>query len=92
MKADIGLARVAQLPQEETERRWRDTTPQWPIMHAQLLGVTRDQLMAKHKANHVQVAYAPDVQAAQKALAAKAACLQALGLEVFICGTESGLN
>jgi len=92
LKADIGLARVAQLPQEETERRWRDTTPQWPIMHAQLLGVTRDQLMAKHKANHVQVAYAPDVQAAQKALAAKAACLQALGLEVFICGTESGLN
>lgn len=92
LKADLGRARVVQLPQEETERRWRDTTPQWPIMHAQLLGVTRDQLMAKHKANHVQVAYAPDAQAAQKALAAKAACFQALGLEVFICGTESGLN
>jgi hypothetical protein len=61
-------------------------------MHAQLLGVSRDQLMAKHKANHVQVAYAPDAQGAQKALATKAACFQALGLEVFVCGTESGLE
>jgi L-fucose isomerase-like protein len=92
LKADIGRAHVAKLPQEETERRWRDTTPQWPIMHAQLLGVSRDQLMAKHKANHVQVAYAPDAQGAQKALAAKAACFQALGIEVIICGTESGLQ
>ncbi|UJR35260.1 hypothetical protein I4U23_028024 [Adineta vaga] len=92
LKADLGRARVVKLPSEETERRWRDTTPQWPIMHAQLLGVSRDQLMAKHKANHVQVAYAPDAQGAQKALAAKAACFQALGIEVFICGTESGLD
>ncbi|CAF0815533.1 unnamed protein product [Adineta steineri] len=92
LKADIGRARIVELPKEETERRWRDTTPQWPIMHAQLLGVSRDQLMAKHKANHVQVAYAPDAQGAQKALAAKAACFQSLGIEVFICGTESGLE
>ncbi|CAF1665671.1 unnamed protein product, partial [Adineta ricciae] len=92
LKADLGRARVVELPKEETERRWRDTTPQWPIMHAQLLGVSRDQLMAKHKANHVQVAYAPDAQGAQKGLAAKAACFQALGIEVFICGTESGLD
>jgi len=92
LKADLGRARVVELPQEETERRWRDTTPQWPIMHAQLLGVTRDQLMAKHKANHVQVAYAPDASGAQKALAAKAACFQALGIEVIVCGTESGLD
>jgi len=92
LKADLGRARVVELPTEETERRWRDTTPQWPIMHAQLLGVTRDQLMAKHKANHVQVAYAPDAEGAQKALAAKAACFQALGIEVIICGSESGLN
>lgn len=92
LKADIGRAHVAELPKEETERRWNDTTPQWPIMHAQLLGVSRDQLMAKHKANHVQVAYAPDAQGAQKALAAKAACFQALGIEVIVCGTESGLE
>ena len=35
------------------------TTPQWPIMHAMLHGVSRDQLMARHQANHVNVAYAP---------------------------------
>jgi L-fucose isomerase-like protein len=92
LKVDIGRARVVDLPKEETERRWRNTTPQWPIMHAQLLGVTRDQMMAKHKANHVQVAYAPDAEGAQKALAAKAACFQALGVEVIICGTETGLE
>jgi L-fucose isomerase-like protein len=92
LKADIGRACVAELPQSETERRWRDTTPQWPIMHAQLLGITRDQMMAKHKANHVQVAYAPNAEGAQKALAAKAACFQALGIEVIICGTETGLE
>lgn len=92
LKADLGRARVVELPREETERRWRDTTPQWPIMHAQLLGITRDQMMAKHKANHVQVAYAPDGPAAQKALAVKAACFQALGIEVILCGTETGLD
>ena len=36
-----------------------NTTPQWPIMHAVTHGVTRDQMMARHKANHIQVAYAP---------------------------------
>ncbi|CAF0783860.1 unnamed protein product [Rotaria sordida] len=92
LKADIGRAHVVELPKEENERRWRDTTPQWPIMNAQLLGVSRDQLMAKHKANHIQVAYAPTAQDAQKALAAKAACFQALGIEVIVCGTETGLE
>ena len=92
LKADIGRAHVVELPKEETERRWQNTTPQWPIMHAQLLGISRDQFMAKHKSNHIQVAYAPNVQGAQKALAAKAACFQALGIEVIICGTESGLE
>ncbi|CAF5188576.1 unnamed protein product [Rotaria magnacalcarata] len=91
LKADIGRALAVELPKEENERRWRDTTPQWPIMNAQLLGVSRDQLMAKHKANHIQVAYTPTADDAQKALAAKAACFQALGIEVIVCGTESGL-
>ena len=43
---------------EETERRWQATTPQWPIMHAVTYGVSRDQMMARHKSNHIQVAYA----------------------------------
>jgi hypothetical protein len=91
LKADLGLARAIALPPEETERRWKITTPQWPIMHAVLHGITRDQMMARHKANHIQVAYAPDAAGAQQALAAKAAFFQEAGLEVFVCGTETGL-
>jgi hypothetical protein len=86
LKADMGLATVVELPREETERRWNITTPQWPIMHAVTHGVSRDQLMAKHKANHVQVAYAPDANGAKRALIAKAACFGALGIEVNLCG------
>jgi len=91
LKADLGLARAIALPKEETERRWSITTPQWPIMHAVLHGITRDQMMARHKANHIQVAYAPDAAGAQQALAAKAAFFKEAGLEVFVCGTETGL-
>jgi hypothetical protein len=92
LKADLGRARAIELPPAETERRWRMTTPQWPIMHAVLYGVTRDQLMARHKSNHIQVAYAPDAAAANLALAAKAAMFREMGLEVAICGTDHGLH
>ncbi len=88
LKADLGRAGVRELPHEETERRWRITTPQWPVMHAVTYGVSRDQMMARHKANHVQVAYAPDAAAADHALAAKAAAFRELGMEVAICGTS----
>ncbi|HMF75337.1 MAG TPA: hypothetical protein VK604_06705 [Bryobacteraceae bacterium] len=91
LKADLGLARAIALPQEETERRWRITTPQWPIMHAVFHGITRDQMMGRHKANHIQVAYAPDAAGARKALAVKAAFFRDAGLGVSICGSETGL-
>jgi hypothetical protein len=91
LKADIGRAKVIELPLEETERRWQITTPQWPIMHAVTYGVSRDQMMARHKSNHIQVAYAPDAGAANRALAVKAAMFRGMGLEVFICGTDNGL-
>ncbi len=91
LKADIGRAAVRELPREETERRWSATTPQWPIMHAVTYGISRDQMMARHKANHVQVVYAPDATAANRALAAKAAMFRELGLDVSICGTNNGL-
>ncbi len=91
LNADIGLAKAVELPAEETERRWQATTPQWPIMHAVTYGVSRDQLMAKHKSNHIQVAYAPDLAGARRALAAKAAAFAELGLRVFVCGAETGL-
>jgi hypothetical protein len=91
LSADLGRAKVVELPREETERRWRITTPQWPIMHAVTYGITRDQMMARHKSNHIQVAYAPDADAANLALAAKAATFREMGLDVSICGTHNGL-
>lgn len=92
LRADVGRAKVVELPREETERRWRLTTPPWPIMHAVLYGITRDQLMARHKSNHIQVAYAPDAAGANQALAAKVAMFQAMGIETFVCGTDHGLS
>lgn len=83
---DMGRAGAIELPEEETERRWAATNPEWPIMHVVLHGVNRDQFMARHKANHVQVAYAPDSETADKALTAKAAAFSALGVHVHLCG------
>ena len=60
-------------------------------MHAVLYGVSRDQLMAKHKANHIQVVYGPSTAAANRALAVKAALFRELGVEVNICGDRHGL-
>ncbi|HEY8700481.1 MAG TPA: hypothetical protein VIM08_05880 [Arthrobacter sp.] len=86
---DLGRGHVVQLPAEETQRRLNATDPQWPIMHAVLNGVSRDQLMARHKANHAQVVYAPDAETADKALAAKAAFFEELGVKVHLCGDVS---
>jgi hypothetical protein len=83
---DIGRATAVALPEAEMERRWEATTRQWPIMNALLHGVTRDQLMATHQSNHIQVVYAPDAETADRALAAKAAMAHALGISVRRCG------
>ena len=87
LKFDTGLAEVVELPEGETQDRWNLTTPQWPIMHAVLQGISRDQMMARHKSNHIQVAYANDLKSARKALYTKAAAMHHLGLEVSLCGT-----
>lgn len=86
LHCDLGVGGVVELPREETERRWRETTPQWPIMHAVFNGISRDQMMARHKANHIQVVYAPDAAKAHRACRIKAAMLAELGLEVHFCG------
>ena len=88
LKMDLGRAGVVKLPDEETERRWKCTTPQWPIMHAVTYGITRDQMMARHKSNHIQVVYANSAQEADEALWAKAAMAEAMGLKVALCGTD----
>ncbi|GAA0986229.1 L-fucose/L-arabinose isomerase family protein [Acrocarpospora macrocephala] len=86
LHVDLGRASAISLPDEETERRSLATTPAWPIMHAVFHGVSRDQFMARHKANHLNVAYAPDAATADKALTAKAALFTELGVTVHLCG------
>jgi hypothetical protein len=86
LHVDIGRGTVVSLPEEEIQFRWESTTEQWPIMSAVLHGVNRDQMMARHKANHIQVVYAPSVDVADKALAAKAAMFSEMGIEVHLCG------
>ena len=88
LKMDIGRAEAIELPEEETQRRWQATTPVWPIMHAVLYGIDRDQFMAKHKANHILVAYANNAADADKAMLARAAMAQSLGIEVHVCGRK----
>lgn len=89
LKMDIGRAEVVELPEEETRRRLDLTNPQWPIMHAVTYGVSRDQMMARHKANHLNVAYAKNAAKADECLYAKAELARLLGIEVSICGTNA---
>lgn len=92
LQVDLGRGSVVELPAEETERRKQATNPEWPIAHVVLHGVDRDQFMARHKANHAQVVYAPDAETADKALLVKAATFQKLGLPVHVCGTVVALT
>jgi hypothetical protein len=87
LHADMGRGTVIRLPPEEMQFRWQSTTPQWPIMSAILHGVSRDQLMAHHKANHIQVVYAPTMETADRALAAKVSMFAEMGITVHLCGS-----
>ena len=57
-------------------------------MHAVTYGVSRDQMMARHPANHIQVVYANSAEEADLALLAKAAMANEMGLKVSVCGTR----
>jgi len=46
-------------------------------------------MMARHKSNHIQVAYAKSAKDADLALYAKAALAAELGIEVCLCGTKA---
>ncbi|MFZ0662645.1 MAG: fucose isomerase [Acidobacteriaceae bacterium] len=87
LHVDLGLGSVVELPKEETQRRWNQTTIQWPMVNAVFDGISRDSFMARHRANHVNIAYAPDQKQAANALAVKAAMFDALGVRVHLCGT-----
>ncbi|PPG31237.1 fucose isomerase [Pseudoclavibacter sp. RFBB5] len=86
LQADIFRGSVVELPAEETKRRKEATNPEWPIAHVVLHGISRNQFMARHKANHVQLAYAPDAAIADKALTAKAAMFADMGIKVHVLG------
>lgn len=88
LKMDLGRAQVVKLPAAETQRRWEATTSQWPIMHAVFYGIDRNQMMARHKSNHIQVVYGNSPTDADSSMLAKAAMGQALGMEVSICGSR----
>ncbi|GAB1817709.1 hypothetical protein [Herbidospora sp. RD11066] len=86
LQADVFRATVIELPEEETARRKNATNPEWPIAHVVLHDVSRDQFMARHKANHVQLVYAPDAETADRALVAKAAMFDRIGIQVNLVG------
>jgi hypothetical protein len=86
LHCDLGVGESVLLPEEETQRRWDLTTSQWPIMNATLKGVSQNQMMGRHQANHIQVVYATNEDMAHKACRIKAAALHELGLKVHFCG------
>ena len=69
---------------EKTEERWRLTTSQGPVMHAVLPCSTRDQFIARHKANHLQVVHTPDKAAARRGMFAKEVAMKKAGLKCFV--------
>ncbi|ROR96571.1 L-fucose isomerase-like protein [Salana multivorans] len=86
LQADLFRASVVELPEEETRRRKDATNPEWPIANVVLHGQTRDQFMARHKANHAQLVYAPDAETADRALVAKAAMFARMGIRINLVG------
>ena len=89
LKMDLGRGQAIKLPEKETRRRLDETTPEWPIMHAVTYGVSRDQMMARHKANHINVVYANNPRAADECLYARAELAKQLGIEVYLCGNNA---
>ena len=88
LQMDLGRGQAVALPETETRRRSEATNPQWPIMHAVLTGVDRDAMMARHKANHIQVVYANSPREADRAMGVKAALATELGITVHLCGVD----
>ncbi|WP_051680033.1 fucose isomerase [Pseudorhizobium marinum] len=89
LQMDIGRGQAVSLPEMETRRRSEATNPQWPIMHAVLTGVDRDAMMARHKANHIQVVYANSPNEANRSMGVKAALAMELGIAVHLCGVDA---
>jgi hypothetical protein len=85
---DIGIGEVVTLPSEETASRWNEVTRQWPMVSVVTEGVSRDQFMARHRANHVSIAYAGNREEALHALRVKTAMCAELDIAVHLCGLQ----
>jgi len=86
LRMDIGRGRVVTLPEAETRRRANLANPEWPVVNTILDGMTRDQFMGRHPANHIQIVYANSANEANRLLAVKATMAEELGIDVFVCG------
>lgn len=86
LHCDMGIGKSVQLPESEINRRWQATNPEWPMMNAILPGISRDQMMGRHKSNHIHVVYTPDESSAHKSCRIKASALAELGVSVHFCG------
>ena len=86
LRLDLGRGRVVSLPEKEVRRRAELANPEWPVVSATLDGMTRDQFMGRHPANHIQIVYAKNAKDADRLLAVKAAMAEELGIDVFTCG------
>ena len=89
LKLDIGRAEVVRAAARRDRAPLELTTPQWPIMHAVLHGVTPrpDDGPAQGQPHPGRLRRRR--READLALYAKAALASELGLEVSLCGTRS---
>jgi L-fucose isomerase-like protein len=53
---DVGRGRSVKVPAAQRDYFWKSTTPQWPIMMADL-GVSMETIMAHYMSNHIAVCY-----------------------------------
>ena len=86
LHVDLGRATSSSCRRRRRERRLAPRHRSGRSCTRSCTAITRDQFMARHKSNHLQVAYAPDDGSADRALGAKAAMLAELGLRVHLCG------
>ncbi len=87
LHADIGLGQRRIPPGKGDSPSLEETTYEWPIVNTIFNGIRRDAFMARHRANHVSIAYAPDTETTRKALLLKGQMLHELGVTVHLCGT-----
>lgn len=85
---DLGRGRAVTLPRDEVQRRARLCSPECSIMNAVLNNVTPEQMLARQRSPGLQVIYAGTPREADRFLAVKAALADALGLDVFLCGSR----